>query len=568
MITQKKTLLSFIVLLAAAMLGAVVLIVSALPERPLMERIVFQDRITGVQLRPSYDETSDKYILFLPAYGQVENIRVNLPGALVQVSHGEQAAAWGGLQGMPLDQALTITARSLRGKETETLEIQHCGGLPSLFIQAEADALAYLHADKNHEKQALVLLRDEAGELVFSQVATLTGRGNSSWDGRAKRPYEMQFDSPVTFGPFAGDSRLCLLAEYADESKLHNAVAYYGAREMDIPYASSYYHVNVYFDGEYLGLYGIATKEEYRKHITTDGIQAVFEITSNYEKQDFQPILTRNPVRVIYGNAEKAASIVDGFEAALMEGDWERCREIIDPASFARKVVMEELFANSDMTYASQYFYLDDSGKLPCMLPWDYDLALGYAFRYYNNKQVWEMESYKEPNGWYAMLIDLPQFRQQVLAELETVCTPDFAAGLERFLMETAGKIQVSWDCDRLRWRSAPAFNRYDLSCGEETLDGMAALYADYFSQRMEFLKDHFRNWDDYCLVAFDGEQYGNLCIPKGSNLWDYLEGANLLQGEKIDAGFTGWFTAAGQTPEDISVVTEDLIFVASYAQT
>ncbi len=566
---QKRLLISFILLMAAAMLALVLLILSRMPEKPLMERVTFRDEITGLELRPVFDEMSGRYVLFLPAHAEPKDIHMSFPGAWLRVrlaESGEEESAKN-LAQMPLSEPLMLTARSLFKWEGEPLELQRCEGLPTLFLQAESGALEYLHEDKNNRKDALALLTGEDGSLIFSQVCTVSGRGNSSWEGQAKRPYELSFEGGVSFGPFEDIERFCLLAEYSDESKLHNAISYYGGQGMGLDYASPYQYVNVFFGGEYLGLYGIATKEEYKKHISSDGIQAVFEITSNLDKQDFQPELTRKPVRVLYGDADFVSSVVDGFEAALLYGGWEDCTRFIDGDSFARKCVMEELFANSDMTFASQYFYIDQENVIHCMLPWDYDLSLGYAFRYFNNKQVYEIEAYKERDDWYALLMGMEDFRSRMLHVLDTVCTPDFVRSLEEKLHETAETIAVSRECDLLRWRNDFAFNRFDLHCGEDSLEGMVRLYSDYFPQRVAYLKDHFQNWEDYCLVAFDGDQYGNLCIPRGANLWDYLEGANILQGEKVNWNFQGWYTADGRTPEDIGTVTEDILFIADYGQ-
>lgn len=226
----------------------------------------------------------------------------------------------------------------------------------------------------------------------------------------------------------------------------------------------------------------------------------------------------------------------------------------------------EELFANADMTFASQYFYLDEDDVIHCMLPWDYDLSLGYAFRYYNNKQVYEIESCKDPDGWYALLAQHPEFRQEALAVLNAYCTEPYLESLQSHLQQTAQMVAASWQCDILRWRNERPFTYFDLRCGEDSLEGMAALYGDYFPQRVAHLKAYLSHWEDFCRIEFDGIQYGNLVLPKGARLWDYLAGASILAGEKIDAGFQGWFTDAGLRPEDIDTVTGDILFTARYS--
>ncbi len=549
--TQKRIQFALILALAGIMVLMLLLAAGRTPEKPVIERMTFRDTSTGQRLVPTYDDVQEQYVLYLPAHTEVEDIRPQLSGAWVQPEYGERE--------------LSLTIWSLTGKDRQTVALRKCSGVPSLFIEAEEGTLSYIHESKEHEKQTLVLLRDERGQLVFSQVATLSGRGNSSWENQAKRPYELKFDSPVSFGPFEDVPRLCLLAEYADESKLHNSLAYYGGRELGLDYASGYAYVNVYFSGEYLGLYGAATKDVYTRSIQPDGIRAVFEVTSNLDKQDFQPILGRNPIRVLYGRVEQAEAAGLGCEEAPLAGDWETLAARIDAGSFARKVALEELFGNSDMTYASQYFYLDENGVIHCMLPWDYDLSLGYTIRYYNNKQVWEVESYRDPDGWYALLAAQPQFRQQVLAVLEETRESGLVSRCISHMEQTAEAIAASWEADLLRWRNEDGFSWFDRGCGEDTLEGMTCLYGDYLTQRLDFLIAYFEDREKYCRIDFQGDQYANLCVPKGENLWDYLAGANILAGEKINPAFQGWFTEDGRQPEDITVVTENIQFLARY---
>lgn len=329
---NKKHQLILVLLMAAVMLLCIVASVMSLPEKPMMERISFQDATTGLRLTPVYDEAEARYVLYLPAHATPEDIRVTMPGGIVRIRD-----TWGSLKAIPLEEDQTITSWSLQGRKQETLALYHCSGIPSLFIRGEKDTREHIHEDKANEAQVLAQVWDPDGQLVFSQAAAVAGRGNSSWDGQAKRPYELKFSSPVSFGPFVNSRKICLLAEYSDESKLRNSVCYFGTKALEIDYASGYSYVNVYWAGEYLGLYGIAVKDAYRDHIQTDGIQAVFEVTSNLDKQDFRPALGRNPVRVLYGDVEDVMSAVEGFESVLQYGSWQDCAAVIDSVSFARK---------------------------------------------------------------------------------------------------------------------------------------------------------------------------------------------------------------------------------------
>ena len=100
---------------------------------------------------------------------------------------------------------------------------------------------------------------DARGEPMLSSSATMYGRGNGSWDSPSKKPYNLEFPQEISVGSFTDVTKLCLLAEFSDESRLRNSLAYYAGKELGVDYASAYQYTNLYVNGEYLGLYGIVT---------------------------------------------------------------------------------------------------------------------------------------------------------------------------------------------------------------------------------------------------------------------------------------------------------------------
>ncbi len=560
---MRKRSLYFLILAMAACMLAMVIYAALNHPKNLNDYIQFRDSQYGLLLEPFYDTEEGKYYLFLPAYVTKEEVTVSpAPYSVSQFTFScgnENTSAR--LAQMPLSEDITVTAKNPLSSQTFTIQLRQCENLPTLYVQANGDLLEYLRQDKAGERDIGVHILGENGDTLLQNMCTMNGRGNGTWDNHAKLPYTLTFSEPVSVGPFEEVTKLCLLAEFFDESKLHNALAYFGGQEMGIPYASPYMYINVYVNGKYLGLYGIVTKEEYIKHIEKDNIQAVFEISSGENRQEFWSASMYRRIHVMYGDLETVRAAVDSFEAALIDQDWARCRQKADFASFAQKYVLEEFFANYDMGYASQYFYLDQDGVIRCMLPWDYDWTLGSSVSYYNNKQSFELKVFRY-ESWYSLLLNDPQYMAQVTDSIDAFITDEFLQSLEDHLSECIRLIEASRDCDILRWKNTPMRNEFRIRSGMKSLSEFSTQLSSYFPARKTFMADYFRRPEEYCRIGFVRSFYSTYFIPKGDDFWSHFEGASILTCIDSQGRPAQWRSETdGATPEEIGIVTEDLVF-------
>lgn len=528
------------ILLIMACMLAVVLYSVWLQSGDLLSQVRFQDSTHGQTLELFYDADEDSYVLFLPPFTQPQDITCDCPGG-IRVEYNPDTAA------------LTIFA-GLRSQRIH-LRLMGTSAIPSTFIHAEEGLLEYLHKDKKNTRDVVVTMVDARGEPMLRSTATMYGRGNGSWDSPSKKPYNLEFPQEISVGSFTDVTKLCLLAEFSDESRLRNSLAYYAGKELGVDYASAYQYTNLYVNGEYLGLYGIVTKQEYKKHLQEDRIQAVFEISSGQNQVEFDSFLGWR-INVMYGSKRQVQSLVSDFEEALVQGDWERIEPFLDVESVARKYALEEFLANLDLAYASQYFYVDEAGKIHAMLPWDYDFTLGASYEYYNNLQPFELKVYRNTNSWYYLLMDENPFREAVVEVWQNQFTDEFLQRLETHLLQDIETIGDSWICDKLRWKQEPPFSQYDTASGVTELDGFYDLFRTYFYQRRDFLLNYHTHWWDYSYLHFYGIRWGNLIFPNGINPWDYLEDASILDVKIPGEKFLGWYL--GETPlEEVTVMPE-----------
>ncbi len=488
----------------------------------------FRDEVHDLAIKPYYDEAEDAYLLFLPSCTSPSDLSATDPFTGNQVSFSQRDIPLGTDKSVPrtaLDLTLSGTSYSIT--------VWQCNQLPTLFLQGRSNLLSKVHADKQNKVTVQAKILDDSGTVMLQEFGTLSGRGNGTWSdferGQAKRPYNLQFSNPISFGPFENLKDFCLLAEYSDETRLRNRIAFSAGQALGLDYASPYSYINLYVNGEYLGLYGFATKKEYAKHITADQLQGVFEISSNYSSPTFFSDPFEQPIEVMYGQPDHIQNVVDRFSLALSQEDQSQYPVLADLNSFSLMYALEEFLCNPDMVHASQYFYLDAEDVLHSMLPWDFDYSLGSAITHFNPHQERTIMAYRHLSGvsWYPMLLQWEGFRQCVAETIQTYFTDAFLEEMSLRLLQDIHSIENSRSCDIRRWKAAEPFTSSPISSGMQSSSEFYTFFTDFFQKRRDFLLDYFQNLDNYCcitLMDWDGTWYHNVCIPKGSRPFDYID--------------------------------------------
>lgn len=527
----------------------------------LLGQVRFLDVPRNQALKLHYDADGDCYVLFLPGYVSPGDVEADCPKGISVQYDGKDA-----LEDMPLSKEMTLTVASCLRSQQIKLRLESVGQLPAVFVEAEEGLLDYLNADKENTRDVAVRMVDGEGKALLQSTASMYGRGNGSWDSPSKKPYNLEFPRQITAGPFENVTRIAMLAEFSDESKLRNSLAYYAGEVLGVDYASPYQYTNLYVNGQYQGIYGLVTKQAYRNHLVSDEIQAVFEMATGANRVEFRSRLGWR-INVMHGSKETVQTLVSELEAALTQGDWEKTAAMIDIESFAQKYALEEFLANLDMSYASQYFYLGSDGKLHCMLPWDYDWTLGSSYNYFNNRQANELKVLRNENAWYGLLLEQEPFRQAVVTVWQEQFDDDFLQKLENHLLSSIEEITPAWQADKLRWKQELPYNQYHLASGVEDLKGFYDLFRAFFYDRRAFLLDYFQFPENYCCVWFYDARWGNLFVPVGTDLAEYLDGATILDVDVPGERFLGWYVDETTPLEEVGAIWEDVAVRGYYEE-
>ena len=246
--------------------------------------------------------------------------------------------------------------------------------------------------------QADFRIYSESAADRVSETIQIRGRGNNSW-GYEKKSYKMKFPEKVNlFGLGTGKDKVwVLLANVCDQSLQRNHVSLELARSFDgIDFSPASMSVDVYFNGEYRGVYLLAEEirdSKARVNIDTDGYETEVDIgylveLSSYADGDVI-FLGGRPYKVHSDLSEDSEVYADQLRfitdymdqcmIALKGGDRAEIERLMDVDSMVDTYLTEEVVKNLDVGWDSYYLYKEKGGKLFLGPLWDFDLSLGNA---------------------------------------------------------------------------------------------------------------------------------------------------------------------------------------------
>ncbi len=521
---------------------------------PLLEKAQFRDTAYQLNYTVYHDNEDGKYYLFLPSYISLDSLEADFPNN-VNVSYICNGNNYN-FNNLPLGEDIEVTLKTALLTEKYTLQILQCANLPTIYIETESGNLDDVNSSKDNDENALTVLVNTDGSIEYSGVGNISGRGNSTF-GQPKNAYNLNFPQDISAWEFNEVDKLCLLANYYDESSLRNLIGFNTAKEKGIDYTSSYQMVNLYANGEYLGLYGVATKQEYKKHIEEDGIVAAFEFT--YDDLEKDSFCSKNGIyiKVFYGDADYVQTVVETFEDALLTRDYGKAYNYINIDSFAKKNALEDFLVNFDIAGYSQYFYIDRQGKINYMCAWDYDNILGSMnMDDYDNLAQIGLQLYRSKSSWWRYLLEDEYFRNQAIHILETEYDDVFYQGLFEKIYDWVDNIDASWKCDRIRWDNELEYEGF----GYENLAEYTSMYDNVICDRSSFLISYLTAPDKYRIVEFISMRggnmlyYSNICVPYRSLFVNYTEDYSVT-------AYEGWYTADGLLISDVNAVVNDITF-------
>ena len=351
----------------------------------------------------TFSNTDNNYIgvLYLPGSADTGALKlfwdcdtpITVSG--VQYSSGEAPVPAKG-------KSLTYTAD---GKIYIVTTMQGSVGVKGLFLDIDErfGTIAAMNGDPDHETKCF-------GSASFdgdTNYLSIKGRGNSTWSGFEKKPYNITF---YKTNDYEGDKKKVelidgtktkkwsILANAKDPTGLRNKIGYDIADKLGIGLPSE--SIDVWMNGDYLGNYLLTPKSDYKA--PSDGYMV--EIDNNYEADQFS--LTASPLFTVKDMADGLTvndvkdSVSKAWDA-LRQSNSDDYLNYFDLDSWAKMYLLNELYKDQDVNAGSIFFTkatMNDNTKLVAGPVWDLDLTMGRVGQtYINVNRTFE----RTGSGWY-----------------------------------------------------------------------------------------------------------------------------------------------------------------------
>ena len=500
----------------------------------------------------------DESWLFLPAWTDLEELVLEFPGETAccagpdgeaVLTSGEPFDLTALFSEPPADGVYPLTFS--QGDDTRSVRLMRSENLPALYL-CSADPQqdrAFVEAEKGNKAKGSALFLDTDGTVLYhGGLKQIKGRGNSTWT-YPKKPYQIKLEEDADLmGCDEPAGTWVLLANYCDDTLLHNRVTYDLALAMGMAESPHCRPVDLYYDGEYRGSYLLSEKTEVGEHRLEiqDLEPAIADANPGVEDLDALPLrATRTPAghpAQYVGRLTAPKDLRGGylleldfpsrakrekswfsttagkylvvkspeylpregidyisqrwqeFEDALLAGGAD-CGRYMDLHSLAQGYLLEELSQDPDAFQSSCYFYTDGKTDLLHAGPiWDFDSGYG-------------SDGQEDPTGFTAayttlgrLLLASEDFRAEVRrcwAEdvyplVQETFYPAQAPGLGR-IVEQGMALAASQRMDQILWPKAAAQD-YAAAVGA---------FRQRMLRRVQWLQDQFTHWETDLPAAF-----------------------------------------------------------------
>lgn len=481
-----------------------------------------------------------------------------------------------------------ITASVGKGADTLTFRVMQASGLPTLYLTSADSAnrgLAYVDGSKNNvvTDAAMALIAANGTSIYNGGLTQLKARGNSTFTYAEKKSYQIKLAEPSDLlGKQEQVKTWVLLASYFDATQMHDKLIKDLAAELGLAYTASCDWVNLYYDGEYRGVYLLSEKNsvgaasvaitdmeetykaqnpsygdnmrtglsqnaygqqyQYTKDLTEpENITGGYLIELNHNMWDeASGFKTRQGVAFNVkspewcGNAamKYISEYYQAFEDAVYATDdtgaytgynastGKYFYDYVDMDSLVKVFLLQELSLNCDGFISSVYFYKDADGKMFAGPIWDQDMTFGTGWTKTNAADI---EDY---HYLAKALIQIPAFKDAVVEYYNS----EFAPAVRRWLGEDG---VISRQYALLKNSAAMNYTLWDyIRIGNPENEGhiwQGASYQGVVDEMTTWIENRLANMDSrfklQSTVAGDVDGDGEVDISDAVALLRYLAG-------------------------------------------
>lgn len=257
-----------------------------------------------------------------------------------------------------------ITASVGKGKQPLTFRVMQASAIPTMYLTSSdaAQGRDWVDASKSNAATGTMNLIGADGAPVYSgELKQIKARGNSTFTYTPKKSYQIKLAEPSDLlGKQEQVKTWVLLASYFDATQMHDKLIKDLAAELGLAYTASCDWVNLYYDGEYRGVYLLSEKNSVgaTSVAITDMEQAYEQLNTGYGT-DMTTALAENSYGQQYQytkDLKEPENITGGYLIELNHDMWDEVSGFKTRQGVAFNVKSPEWCGDSAMKYISEYY--------------------------------------------------------------------------------------------------------------------------------------------------------------------------------------------------------------------
>lgn len=416
--------------------------------------ILLQYDLGEIKVKPWYHDERDVWYLFFPSYIKNRSIDCSYVGQELYIDGQNVRKDFSWQDDWFYEVVLGEAAFRVCFMEDKNLS--------TLFIETESGSNELMREAKENVEKGHIISLDQNGNIQYGgKIKELSGHGNA-WEFYDKRAYDIKLNNKASLAGIDGGNHWKLLHLWNDGDKIHSKLAFDIADILQADYTPDCNWVNVYFNGEYHGMYLLTTAVRDHEVFRSDNI--VFlekDLSGRYEQEEHvitgegNPFVIHRPRTVTETKKEEILHTVQRVEDSIVSGELDE--SLIDVNSFVNQFLVDEISLNSDGFETSTYVYkLTETSPLAAGPAWDYDAGFGEAMHMdvsLSNPAGEVLDGEKTELTWYAKLYENPEFVRRV-AERFSEISPALKSLYNEEIDTYAEYIKVSVRNDDIRWKS------------------------------------------------------------------------------------------------------------------
>lgn len=475
------------------------------------------------------------YYIVLPSHLSKEDVNLYFSGA-VNVTVNDQPVSSGD------SCSLTAINKVIADGNEYTLKIRESEIIASMCITTESGSLDAVHADKEHkEKGSAAVIRADGTVDYNGELKQIKGRGNATWEFD-KKPYNIKLEESADLLGMGESKNWCLIANYTDKSQLKNKIMYDLANQISSEkFNMQSRHVNLYINGDYLGLYQLTEKVEIDENRV--------DIT-DLEKATEKANMDENGEEVDLDSFERCGNFGDAFEdSAPGAKKWYNIPN--DPDDITGGYLLEIDLYNRYRKEASGFVTKEGIPVVTKSPEYASKAQIDYISRFFGEmtEAVYSDDGYNSLGKHYSEYIDTESFADAYL--LQEICMNLDAAITSCFIYKDSditgdGKFHAEpiWDCDNAMGGSTgrPEFGLDLTNLYDTCVDKGKILDSD----------DYFGDYQPHLFAAlYKHSDFSELLKSKYGEYYDAL--SLMLSGVIEDDSYYSDFSTVESYKRDIS---------------